>query len=41
MSKKKDGKGKNVAVFTEHIKAWKHYQEELANNGTPNEPPSS
>jgi len=35
MSKEKDDKGKKVEVFTEHVNAWRRYQEELA-NGTPN-----
>ena len=35
MSKKKDDKGKKVEASTEHVNAWKRYQEELA-SGTPN-----
>ena len=35
MSKKKDDKGKKVEAFTEHVNAWRRYQEELA-SGTPN-----
>jgi hypothetical protein len=35
MSKNKDDKGKKVEVYTEHVKAWRRYQEELA-SGTPN-----
>ena len=30
MSKKKDDKGKKVKAFTEHVNAWRRYQEELA-----------
>ena len=35
MSKNKDDEGKKVEVYTEHVKAWRRYQEELA-SGTPN-----
>ena len=35
MSKNRDDKGKKVEVYTEHVKAWRRYQEESA-SGTPN-----